>query len=254
MSISLLLNNLIDAATLCEAVYHSDETAVAKINDLLPKVTVKPFHVKDTDGAVLIDGNNATIVFRGTENKADVLSDIDVRKTKAFGGKAHKGFYEAYYSVKPSLLKTLQDATVEYISVCGHSLGGGISVIASRDLLFDYIIGSVMTFGSPRVFDRSAAREYDERLGTRTYSVINASDPVPRVPSALRFSRVGQICFIPAMLCHLKPGDQPFADWNWKTRLKSLWQDVATGGGAIGDHYISTYLDRLKTLQRLESN
>ena len=106
------LTSLIEHAELCKAIYdlggdEKDEVA---------------FEVKQENGIT-------TIVIRGTANKSNVESDIDIRLVKdgRLGIYLHKGFRDASLGVMEIIDR---DHTVENtVRITGHSLGGAISQI-----------------------------------------------------------------------------------------------------------------------------
>ncbi len=147
-----------------------------------------------TQGFVLSHPRHCVIAFRGTEMSdlsvegikaaiADLSSDLKAAPqrwmydgtVKDDGGAAgrlgldvHKGFYEAFDSVREQLAAHLRsfrkDNPQKPIFVCGHSLGGGIAALAACYLRshreFSHHPIQLYTFAQPRVGNRQFADHY----------------------------------------------------------------------------------------------
>ena len=121
------------------------------------------------------------LCFRGTGSIRDWLSNIKAVQENVAGAQVHSGFQGAFDAVKPAIeekLKPLVDAG-RTLYVTGHSLGGALALIATREMGTDSY-GACYTFGSPRVGRFGFARN----IKTPIYRVVNANDLVPRVPPA----------------------------------------------------------------------
>jgi hypothetical protein len=120
------------------------------------------------------------IAVRGTSNVENAVVDIDYVLTadKILGIELHKGFAQSsqsiYQELKPKLRK---DYTIQ---LTGHSLGGAVAVILGMYLdKQDYQTGEIVTFGQPKVTNRSGAKRFGHLNITR---VNNAEDAVPLMP------------------------------------------------------------------------
>jgi hypothetical protein len=113
----------------------------------------------------------------------------------------HTGFNAGLDEVWPQLKDTLakaQSALPEGkkldVHLTGHSLGAALATLAAERISEQGIanVGSVYTFGSPRVFDAAAADHYQRTLGNRTFRIENNADVVAKVPpEAVGFKHVG---------------------------------------------------------------
>lgn len=123
----------------------------------------------------------AVLAFRGTEatNWKDVKTDLNARFYKAqHGVKIHTGFRDAYNQVGRQIRSAVDNLPDGYsLYVTGHSLGGALAVVATRDLERDSL-AACYTFGSPRVGNE----EFGEEIRAPIYRIVNAADGVPRVP------------------------------------------------------------------------
>lgn len=121
----------------------------------------------------------AVLAFRGTEkNLADIETDLNARFYAHNGSRVHDGFRRAFELVRPEIAKAVA-ALPEGCSlyVTGHSLGGALALIATRELNSDRL-AACYTFGSPKVGDT----EFGSLIKPPIYRVVNAADAVPRVP------------------------------------------------------------------------
>ncbi|MBN1302262.1 MAG: lipase family protein [Melioribacteraceae bacterium] len=127
------------------------------------------------------------VAFRGSEKKIeDWLTNADAlpaSPTEVEKGKVHRGFYRDFMGLKDQIEKTLSEICREVDNNCvpvyftGHSLGGAVATIATRELMSDGE-GACYTFGAPRVGDY----EYFEFVKTPVYRIVNSSDIIPTVP------------------------------------------------------------------------
>ncbi len=119
------------------------------------------------------------LAFRGTQPSIrDVLTDIKADLVSApGGGRVHRGFIEAFEKVRKPIASAVKKHASLPVYITGHSLGGALALIATRELGADST-GACYTFGGPRVADDT----FFEQIKTPVYRVINAADGVPRVP------------------------------------------------------------------------
>ena len=133
------------------------------------------------------DGFDGMLVlaFRGTQpDIKDVLTDIKVDLVNAdCGGRAHRGFLEAFAKVKQQISNALQQYKGQPLYITGHSLGGALAMLATRMLASDSM-GACYTYGCPRTGDD----EFFKGIKTPVYRVVNAADGVARVPFGYGFS------------------------------------------------------------------
>jgi hypothetical protein len=136
------------------------------------------------------------LAFAGTESKTGWIK-TDFRATNAKypyatdAGEVHRGFLDAWNSIREETWDRvsnviLRNAGTGRIIVCGHSLGGALSTVASGDLLnriesqfLDKF--HVVTFGSPVVGTQDFVTWYDMAV-PRSVRVASVFDPVPKTP------------------------------------------------------------------------
>ena len=91
------------------------------------------------------------------------------------GGKAHKGFLDAYNSVSDTINKWVQQIRNGYpdkkllIRIGGHSLGGSLATLSAAHLAMNHLTDKnsiqLETYGSPRTLGESVSGELTKRLG-----------------------------------------------------------------------------------------
>ena len=144
----------------------------------------------DTDTQAFITHNDELVLIsvRGTsELLADALRDADAFQTP-FGkeglGKVHRGFYDAALKVYELSIKYLDKFhTGQKLIICGHSLGGAISLLLSEMLRRqkEYEVDIVLyTYGAPRAADSTFVKGAADLVH---YRMVNHNDPVPSVPA-----------------------------------------------------------------------
>jgi triacylglycerol lipase len=131
----------------------------------------------------------AALVFRGTEDARDFLTDLKaIREPIGNGGaKVHEGFVEALDSVwKDQVVPELEKITSP-IFFTGHSLGAALATLATarRRPTATY------TFGSPLVGNDAFVRSLAE---TSIYRIVDGSDEVTKLPPEdLGYQHVGEL-------------------------------------------------------------
>lgn len=170
----------------------------------------------DTQGFVGIGDTVILVAFRGSESKADWLTNLQANTDP--GGfqssEVHSGFRDALFPVLLELGALLgqshHQGQEKSIWITGHSLGGALATlfmalltVADGDCadLVDFKFGGLYTFGAPRVGDRkfAAALEACPRLQNRLFRVMNFGDPVPQLPRTyMGFKHGGQAITIDA--------------------------------------------------------
>ena len=148
--------------------------------------------IDNTDTQAFITHNDELVLIsvRGTNEKfADGLRDADALQvpfeqgTGKDKGKVHRGFYEAALKVYELTINYLEKFyTGQKLIICGHSLGGAITLLLSEMLRrradYDYNI-VLYTYGAPRAADATFVKGAADLVH---YRMVNHNDPVPSVP------------------------------------------------------------------------
>lgn len=136
--------------------------------------------------------NQLFIVFRGTECKIkDWLTDLNGFQTvvpynnDSSPIRVHKGFIEAYKSVRTNIHEYLNYNKNKICNVicAGHSLGGALATLCAVDINYNYndIPIEVYTAGSPMIGNKAFVESYNKRLFNSTRAYLY-SDIVPKCP------------------------------------------------------------------------
>lgn len=171
----------------------------------LKYVISNTFNVGGTQ-AILVTGEAdkiAVLAFRGTEKDfRDIKTDLDARfYTNSDGTKVHNGFRDAYALIKDQVTEAVNELKDYKLYITGHSLGGALALIATRDLNSD-CISACYTFGSPRV----GSVEFGEDIKPPIYRVVNAADAVPHVPPSYIIDAIHFVLrLLPESLILVKP-------------------------------------------------
>jgi len=120
------------------------------------------------------------LAFRGTEKEdlRDIITDLDARFYKdEHGGRIHNGFLEAFKKVEVAITKQIEKLNTYFLYITGHSLGGALALIATREFNSDNL-AACYTFGSPKVGNS----EFGDIIKPPIYRIVNALDVVPCLP------------------------------------------------------------------------
>ena len=165
-TLPVAVEELIEMAEYCEDAY----LAATKENKLYEiRSNEFSYHVKQDMGVTIL-------IFRGTDNAKNILTDIDMRlwKDAELGVSLHRGFRDAAAWLLVDIKKKYKFEKTIYLT--GHSLGGAIAQIIGLWLNLDGYNVQVYTFGSPKVTPSFFGNDPPH------YRVIIDSDPVPFVP------------------------------------------------------------------------
>lgn len=144
----------------------------------------------DTEAFIFERDGETVIGFRGTSSIDDTITDLRLRKTRAEttidpGAEVHRGFSEYVSKVFSRVFDACRSPGNRRLYVVGHSLGGAAAqILAFRLAMLGSVVARVVTFGSPRVGNKTFAQEYNRlnELDERTRRYRRVLDPVPHLP------------------------------------------------------------------------
>jgi len=208
--------------------------------------------------------NKFVAVFRGTESGRDVLTDLNMARMpmdldNIENNKrpwVHWGFLRQFRTVD----KKINIALKEYINnkeiedkdkniiFCGHSLGGALSSLACVEFSQKYKDSKIpihsITFGSPRVGSKYFAKLFNNNVQT-SYRFVNDNDPVPLMPTPVRYSHVGGCVWL-----YQDVVLNETSVWRWWRFIRncflSFWGNTYN---PIIDHKCDSYIKDLDHLQ-----
>lgn len=172
-------------AVLSEQVYNDDDETL----DFLIRgmgftkwVAIK----NETMAAHVVSGNGlAVVVFRGTNftEIPDWYKNLTVTFETTDQGNFHKGFSDAYRTVRGEVRRYLNDERPSKIWITGHSLGGAMAVACGVDVkVHTKIPATLVTFGQPRFADEKGAKWIDRQFNGQYARFVHGVDIVPSVP------------------------------------------------------------------------
>lgn len=153
-----------------------------------------------TEVTLILDGSTvaavasrdrvAVVVFRGTVDLENWLTNLTVRAAKIPGGHVHRGFLLAYRGVQDRIRAAVKEIDAEHVWITGHSLGGALAVVCAHDFRQDDAIGvtGIVTFGQPMVGKPNLSGHLDSLLAAKHQRFVNGWDIVARVPPSYRHS------------------------------------------------------------------
>jgi len=143
-------------------------------------------------------GRGATLIaFAGTDPLvlANWITDFDAHIDRTQTARGYQVATDAVWQRLRSVISKTAPITNK-VFVAGHSLGGVLAALTALNIDGDCLadVVAVYTFGMPRPGSKLFAdRQYNPRLGSRTYRLVHGNDLVATLaPSWLGFHHVGR--------------------------------------------------------------
>ena len=234
-----------------------DEIATFASDDNQPEESAR--------GYIGANENAIVLAFRGTDDVADWLINLNVMQMEEHGALVHRGFSQALTVVWPRIeakLQSLLDRHSRKIWVTGHSLGGALATLAALRIQRMGIKRlETLTFGQPRVGNRTMAAQILSPL----YRFAYYADPVClapfSVPRAMQYKHAGTRKLIDAA------GLIVDKDSHFLTRLLSRVLAASQVAGdfiehdlksfianRINDHSMTNYIEKIENHTRRLGN
>lgn len=236
-------NEIVVCARACELSYAVfDDGFRAKLNDLGFN-QVETIERAGVEAFCAVNDEHVLICFRGTDSSADWLADASASKTKDKEWMVHTGFLRTLLIVEESVLASLWKCFErgKRVLVTGHSLGGAMAVLfASRLKVSDVVV----TFGCPRVGDKTFSRVFNWMYKDRSLRFVNNNDAVTRVPfKFMGFSHVWRQQYFDRK-GKLHVDYRPGRFWKFFDALAGRLRSLARVkfGDGIRDHSMKDYL------------
>ena len=266
MSIDLpgrhFLNNALFLAHVASACYESTPASYKGFRrfGFDEIVTFAPDETLQHESARGYIGANAgaiVLAFRGTDDVADWLINLNVVQIEDHGAFVHRGFSRALTAVWPhieTILLSLLDRFPRKIWITGHSLGGALATLAAlriQRMGFEQL--ETFTFGQPRVGDRTMAGQ----IASPFYRFAYYADPVCQapftVPRTMQYKHAGTLKLIDAtghivdkeshsmtqLLSKILSVKQVVRDF-LDNDLKSFFTN------RINDHFMPNYIEKIE--------
>lgn len=145
---------------------------------------VQPIQEGSTQCYFVAQQDVAVIVFRGTDELRDWIINLSLVGAPWPPHSVHKGFFDAYNSVKPRVRRELDNAPeIQNIWLTGHSQGGALALLCAYDLsCVNRTIKGLVTFGQPTAAALPLLGRMDSHLESATLRLVHGQDIVPRLP------------------------------------------------------------------------
>ncbi len=150
-----------------------------------PTIDTQAFHYNDDENNVLI--------FRGTKELYDLLTDLSAEKVDypyaPTHGKVHGGFFKGFDCVRSQIEDVFNKPENQKCTtiLAGHSLGGALATLAAAfiaEKYHDKPCGKVMvyTYGSPRVGEKKWVEYFNTTRPIIHFRHRHHNDLVPTLP------------------------------------------------------------------------
>jgi hypothetical protein len=205
------------------------------------------------------ENNILFIVFRGTNKKPDMVTDISIIREKMFDDNkdilVHTGFFTYFKSLEDDITTeiniNLKMNKIDTICFNGHSLGAAMSTLASSwySKIYEGKIKIInQTIGSPRIGNKCFVKWYDSIINDNI-RVANTKDPVSLFPISIFYKHVSNCIYINENNRSIKR----IKDMNWFLRLLYLPFGIYYRD-PISRHKCDLYIDRLLKLGEWDVN
>lgn len=201
---------------------------------------------KSSAQGVLIEHQNyLCLAFRGTDEGADWLDNLNLFPVKEIFGEFHRGFWNSVSDLWEALFGAYQAAKRQQprpLFLTGHSLGGAMATIAAARLIHqDLPFTSAYTFGQPRAMSLATARIFNSEAKGKFFRFQNNNDIVTRAPARIMgYSHVGSYLYI-------AEDGRLFNDPGFWLRFLDMFEGAfeavsEKGIDAVEDHSMDKYL------------
>jgi predicted lipase len=152
----------------------------------------------DIQVGIVLNNNNITIVFRGTDTVTDWMYNCDFAKRhiELSNIEIHKGFFDQLMSIYDELLNNINIIMNKIpnlnIYITGHSAGGAHATILAYLLknIYKNKIIKLITFGSPKVGNLEWYNIFNNIENIIYYRITNEGDIVTQIPN-INYYHVG---------------------------------------------------------------
>lgn len=212
-------------------------------------ISVRGYSKKSAQAAVVEHTNYLALVFRGTDEPADWMDNINAFPEQALFGAFHRGFLHSVQDIWDPLFARYSDLNRKKpraLFVTGHSLGGAMATVASSMLIQeDEAFTSTYTFGQPRAITRETGRVYNVEAKSKTFRFQNNNDIVTRAPARIMgYTHVGTFLYISQQ----RQIQQDPGRWlQFLDSVEGAMDSIKVKGlDAVEDHGMNHYLEAVR--------
>ena len=147
--------------------------------------SVETFERDGLRACVCKDDTKVAVVFRGSDNLRNWITNIKIASKPLKTGSVHFGFHESTMKFYDDITKRISDfgGKKKKLIVTGHSLGGAMALLYAYEATIrnDLEVSSLITFGQPLCLDKGIAVEVQSLFQERYRRFVNEKDPVTRL-------------------------------------------------------------------------
>lgn len=255
-------------AALCSYIAYHDESSVRQTAGEWGFDTCETIAVDDTECFVASTPEVVVVAFRGTQQTADWLINLNASTISTDYGYVHRGFYHALHSVRSRIEDALADAggSEKKLLLTGHSLGGALATIGAAEWYDAFPNTRVYTFGQPAVGFSLFRSWIGLRYPDSFHRIVNDDDAVTRVPPFFRhagtlyhFTGGGDVSHETLAATFTPANDTPtytpaqFEELKASLRARGFGAPIASPGHvaaegffpSIPDHNLDRYLEEI---------
>ena len=247
---SISESHIRDLARAAWAVYFEDPAQRAPaFTETYPELIALQYHKYYAFVAWSRDA--VVVAFRGNDEERQWLEALSYGQASWIVGRAHGAIIRMLEGLWTKLLAALfdADAVSKRIHITGHSLGGGLAILAAQKLHAEgWDVDEAVVFGTPPVLDPVAANQYPVPV----LRIVNNEDAIPGVSWPTLFDtyrHVGREWF-------LLPSGRLAASRHDHALARRIDRAFTIGegpipAGPIHDHQMGRYLEKLERLSDL---
>ncbi len=135
------------------------------------------------------------VAFRGTDQRLDWVTNLNVLRMRTPYGRVHRGYYQVCRDFLPELkngLESMPDLPTVYT---GHSMGGALAVLTALMLAEQGVrVHSLYTFGQPQVGDRAFSNTVETNIVAPFHRFVHGADAIAVWGMGQR-ALLGQVCY-----------------------------------------------------------
>jgi pimeloyl-ACP methyl ester carboxylesterase len=146
--------------------------------------TFEPIEDGSSFGFVASNDSTVVVVFRGTDDVIDWLTNVDAVPVPVDHGAVHRGFRNVTSKLMPRTLDAArtQGAAEKKLWVTGHSLGGAMALLFAHECEEQGLkLAGLVTFGQPMLCNGTFARYVNSQLAGKYLRFVHGGDAVTRM-------------------------------------------------------------------------
>ncbi|MEM9620298.1 MAG: thioesterase domain-containing protein [Pseudomonadota bacterium] len=144
---------------------------------------------------VLTDGQYRYVVFRGTDQHLDWLTNLRLWRRTTPYGRVHRGYYDVALAFQKELTQQLAQLPDLPTVFTGHSMGGALALLAALYQQEQGInVRSIYTFGQPQVGNKQFSAHVEEHIRAPYFRFVHGADAIA-VWGMGQQALLGSVCY-----------------------------------------------------------